>query len=58
MGFVVKKIPLRGEIVFDGPGPIVGIGKSFNTGAKNGEFFPKINGPFPDDFSNITTRSN
>ena len=57
MGFVVEKIPFRGEIVGSGTGPIIGVGKGFGAGAKNGERSPEFFGTLPDNFADVATRS-
>jgi len=57
VGFVVEEIPFGGEIVRRRPGPIIGISKGFDTGAKEWVVAPEIESALPDDFANILTRS-
>lgn len=42
----------------NGAGPVVGIGKGFNAGAKERKLTPEIYGALPDDFSDVLGRSN
>lgn len=42
--------------MFNWTGPIIRIGKSFNAGAKNRKFFPKIKTATPNQSTNILGR--
>ena len=53
MGFVVKKVPFGSKVVRGWAGPIIGISKSFDAGAKKGKFSPEINGSLPDDSADV-----
>ena len=53
MGFVVEEVPLGSKIVGGGASPIVGIGKGFGAGAKEGKLFPQFKATLPNYFANV-----
>lgn len=53
MGFIVQEIPFGGEVVSNGAGEVVGVGESFDAGAKDGEFLPKFEGALPNDSADV-----
>ncbi len=42
----------------DGAGPVIGVSKGFDAGAKVGELTPEVDGAGPDDFSDVFGSSN
>lgn len=53
MSFVVKKIPLGGEVVGGWSSPIVGVGKGFRTGTKERKTLPQVDATLPNNASNV-----
>lgn len=54
MGFVVDKVPFGNEVMIDRPVVVVGITKSFDTGAKEGVVKKYLGCTTPDDFPDST----
>lgn len=55
VSFVVEEVPLASLIVRERAFPVIGVGKSFGSGAEERIALDEPQGTSPDDFADITT---